>query len=67
MGAGLTDARRLFGQAGTPYDWATVDIPTLKDRARELEGSQAGLQRKVNPKVLAMIDTCVRLNTTRRS
>jgi len=52
-------ANRLFGQAGSQYDFSKVDIGQLKDRARELEEQQRGMKKKVNPKVMNMIDTCV--------
>ena len=52
-------ANSLFGQAGSQYDFSKVDVGQLKDRARELEEQQRGMKKKVNPKVMNMIDTCV--------
>ena len=52
-------ANSLFGQAGSQYDFSKLDVGQLKDRARELEGQQRGMKKKVNPKVMNMIDTCV--------
>jgi len=52
-------ADSLFGQAGSQYDFSKVDIGQLKDRARELEGQQRGMKKKVNPKVMNTIDACV--------
>lgn len=49
----------LFGQKGTPYDFAAVDIGQLKERARELEDMQKGMKKKVNPKVINMLDRWV--------
>lgn len=49
----------LFGQAGSQYDFSKLDIGQQKDRARELEEQQRGMKKKVNPKVMNMIDTCV--------
>ena len=49
----------LFGQAGSQYDFGSLDIGQSKDRARELEEQQRGMKKKVNPKVMNMIDTCV--------
>jgi structural maintenance of chromosome 2 len=49
----------LFGQAETQYDFSKLDVGQLKDRARELEQQQRGMKKKVNPKVMNMIDTCV--------
>ena len=52
-------ANSLFSQAGSQYDFSKLDISQLKDRARELEQQQRGMKKKVNPKVMNMIDTCV--------
>jgi structural maintenance of chromosome 2 len=52
-------ANSLFGQAGSQYDFSKLDIGQQKDRARELEEQQRGMKKKVNPKVMNMIDTCV--------
>jgi hypothetical protein len=52
-------ANSLFGQAETQYDFSKLDVGQLKDRARELEQQQRGMKKKVNPKVMNMIDTCV--------
>jgi len=49
----------LFGQAGSQYDFSKHDMGQLRDRARELEEQQRGMKKKVNPKVMNMIDTCV--------
>jgi hypothetical protein len=47
---------RMFGKPGSQYDFATSDIPRLKEKAKELEESQKGMKKKVNPKVINMID-----------
>jgi hypothetical protein len=52
-------ANSLFGQAGSQYDFSNLDIGQSKDRARELEEQQRGMKKKVNPKVMNMIDACV--------
>jgi structural maintenance of chromosome 2 len=49
----------LFGQPGSQYDFSKIDVAQLKDRARELEEQQRGMKKKVNPKVMNMIDTWV--------
>ena len=46
---------RQFGKPG-PYSFEGVDIGALKDKARELEESQKGMKKKINPKVMNMID-----------
>lgn len=47
----------LFGEAGSQYDFSKLDMGQLRDRARELEDQQRGMKKKVNPKVMNMIDT----------
>ena len=46
----------MFGQRGTPYDFSGVDVPTLRERARELESQQKSMKRKVNPKAVNMLE-----------
>jgi structural maintenance of chromosome 2 len=46
----------LFGRKGSPYDFSAVDIGQMKEKARELEDMQKGMKKKVNPKVINMID-----------
>ncbi len=50
--------RRLFGKAGSAYDWndPNVDMKKMAEKAKELEESQKGMAKKVNPKVVNMID-----------
>ena len=55
----LSALSSLFGQAGSQYDFSNLDIGQSKDRARELEEQQRGMKKKVNPKVMNMIDACV--------
>lgn len=38
------------------YDFEDMDIGQLKERATQLEESQKGMKKKVNPKVMNMID-----------
>ncbi|KAH9955702.1 P-loop containing nucleoside triphosphate hydrolase protein [Russula dissimulans] len=53
----IAEESYLFGQAGSQYDFSKVDIGQLKDRAHELEEQQRGMNKKVNPRVMNMIDT----------
>ncbi|KAF8468622.1 condensin complex subunit SMC2 [Russula ochroleuca] len=53
----IEEESHLFGQAGSQYDFSKLDIGQQKDRARELEEQQRGMKKKVNPKVMNMIDT----------
>jgi structural maintenance of chromosome 2 len=50
----------MFGKPDSQYDFAKLDVGQLKERARELEETQKGMKKKVNPKVINMIDRCVR-------
>lgn len=50
-----------FGKEGTPYHFAGQDIGRLREKAKELEESQKGMKKKVNPKVMNMIDKWVPL------
>lgn len=49
---------RLFGKSGSAYDFndPSVDMKKMAEKARELEESQKGMSKKVNPKVVNMID-----------
>ena len=53
-----------FGKPGTAYDFNEHDIPEAKEKFREVEESQKGLKKKINPKVINTIDTYVALLTT---
>ncbi len=57
---------RLFGKPGSQYDFSTVDVNRLKDKARELESQQKGMKKKINPKVITMIDRWAPLMITYR-
>jgi hypothetical protein len=52
----------LFSQAGSQYDLSNLDIGQLKDRACELEKQQWGMKKKLNLRVMNIIDTvCAQL------
>ncbi|KZT03117.1 condensin complex subunit SMC2 [Laetiporus sulphureus 93-53] len=53
----IVDEQESFGKPGSQYDFAAVDINRLKEKARDLEAQQKGMKKKVNPKVINMIDT----------
>ncbi|KAF8907016.1 condensin complex subunit SMC2 [Gymnopilus junonius] len=46
-----------FNKPGTQYDFSSVDVEGLRKKAQELESSQEGLKKKVNPKVMNMIES----------
>ena len=50
-------AYRSFGKRGTQYDFDEFDINALQIKADELEERQRGAKKKVNLKVMNMIDT----------
>ena len=50
---------RFFGKTGTQYDFEATDMASLREKAKELEDQQKGMKKKINPKVLNMIERCV--------
>lgn len=52
-----------FGQPGTKYDFEAMDGHQLAAKSEELTKAQQGMKKKVNPKVMSMIDRCVSANT----
>ncbi|GBE85556.1 Structural maintenance of chromosomes protein [Sparassis crispa] len=53
----ILDEQESFGKRGSQYDFTAVDVALLKEKARDLEAQQKGMKKKVNPKVINMIDT----------
>lgn len=53
----ISNVYRSFGKPGSPYDFDSVDIETLSGKANELEARQRGMKKKVNHKVMNMIET----------
>ncbi|RDB22008.1 Structural maintenance of chromosomes protein 2 [Hypsizygus marmoreus] len=51
----IAEDKEQFGQPGQ-YDFEKQDIGRMKEKSRELEESQKGMKKKVNPKVMNMID-----------
>jgi structural maintenance of chromosome 2 len=49
-------SRRTFGKEGSPYNFTGVRMGEMKKKCQQLEEDQAGMKKKVNPKVLTMID-----------
>ncbi|KAG5645320.1 hypothetical protein DXG03_006509 [Asterophora parasitica] len=52
----IEEDKHQFGKDGGSYDFKTQDIGNMRQKARELEESQKGMKKKVNPKVMNMID-----------
>ena len=52
----IFELRRLFGKPGTQYDVRGEALAPLRLRSDELKAAQEGLKKKINPKVMNMID-----------
>ncbi|KAG6829207.1 hypothetical protein H0H92_005336 [Tricholoma furcatifolium] len=52
----IAEEKHQFCVAGTPYDFKSQDMEQMKAKAVQLEESQKGMKKKVNPKVMNMID-----------
>ncbi|KAG6816223.1 hypothetical protein H0H87_007594 [Tephrocybe sp. NHM501043] len=52
----ITEDKDQFGKQGTPYYFAAHDIGEMNKRAKKLESEQNNMKKKVNPKVMNMID-----------
>ncbi|KAF8501209.1 condensin complex subunit SMC2 [Gautieria morchelliformis] len=59
----ISEEKAHFGKAGTAYDFDAHDIQEAKEKYRELEESQKGLKKNINPKVINMIDTVEKKET----
>ncbi|KAI5123009.1 hypothetical protein M0805_007631 [Coniferiporia weirii] len=53
----IAEEKQFFGKPGSAFDFAANDMGRLKEKARELEEQQKGMKKKINPKVLNMIDS----------
>ncbi|KAH7886786.1 condensin complex subunit SMC2 [Phlebopus sp. FC_14] len=53
----IREEYQSFGKAGSQYDFDAVDKESLYQKASELEERQRGMKKKVNPKVMNMIET----------
>jgi structural maintenance of chromosome 2 len=49
----------FFGKAGSPYDFNGVNLGHAREQCRELESQQKGMGKKINTKVMNMIDKWV--------
>ena len=55
--AWIADERESFGRAGTPYDFRGQDIAACRASLKTQTERCQGLKRKINPKVMNMIDS----------
>jgi structural maintenance of chromosome 2 len=53
----IVDEHEYFGKPGTAYDFAKQNMNEVRKTCKKLEEQQSGMKRKVNPKVLNMIDS----------
>ncbi|EGS21442.1 uncharacterized protein CTHT_0033000 [Thermochaetoides thermophila DSM 1495] len=53
----IAEARDQFGRPGTPYDFHGQNIAECKAMHRNLLDRSQGLRKKINPKVMNMIDS----------
>ncbi|GAA5853552.1 hypothetical protein JCM8547_002503 [Rhodosporidiobolus lusitaniae] len=53
----IADECQTFGKENSPYSFAGIDMRSAKDKCRQLEEEHRKMKRKVNPKVLSMIDS----------
>lgn len=52
----IEDDSPSFGKAGTPYDFSQHDMATARATCEDLSERQKGRSKKLNPKVMVMID-----------
>ena len=53
----IADEKESFGRANTPYDFKGQDIAECKSSLRNLTERFQGMRKKINPKVMNMIDS----------
>ncbi|CAE6414599.1 unnamed protein product [Rhizoctonia solani] len=52
----FSDEKRNFGKPGGEFHFATMDIQAVKESARKAEEQSKGMKKKVNSKVMHMIE-----------
>lgn len=53
----IADEKDKFGRAGTPYDFQNHNIAECKSTLKNLTDRFQGMKKKINPKVMNMIDS----------
>lgn len=53
----IADEKDSFGRSGTPYDFKGQNIAECKSSLRNLTDRFQGMKKKINPKVMNMIDS----------
>ena len=59
----IAEAKEDFGKRGTPYDFHGQNISECKSALRQLSERFQSMKRKVNPKVMGMIDSVEKKET----
>ncbi|PWN38663.1 putative SMC2-chromosome segregation protein [Ceraceosorus guamensis] len=59
----ILDEADHFGKAGTAYDFGKHNMNEVKRTCKKLEEQQSGMKKRVNPKVLNMIDSVEKKET----
>ncbi|KAI7750267.1 hypothetical protein M8C21_031841 [Ambrosia artemisiifolia] len=52
----ITSEKHLFGRSGSDYDFTSRDPHKARDEFEKLQAEQAGLEKRVNKKVMAMFE-----------
>ncbi|KAL9936516.1 hypothetical protein V8E36_004584 [Tilletia maclaganii] len=55
---------KFFGQPGSAYDFGKHNMSDVRKTCKKLEEQQAGMKKKINPKVLNMIDSVEKKETS---
>ncbi|TAQ84078.1 hypothetical protein B7494_g7594 [Chlorociboria aeruginascens] len=53
----ISDEKESFGRTGTPYDFKGQNINECKSTLKNLTERSQGMKKKINPKVMNMIDS----------
>ncbi|GAA5922143.1 condensin subunit SMC2 [Sporobolomyces koalae] len=53
----IQDECQTFGKENSPYNFTGLDMGNAREKCRQLEENHRKMKRKVNPKVLTMIDS----------
>lgn len=53
----ILEEQKMFGQPGSAYDFRKQNMSEVRRMCKKLEEQHSGLKKKVNPKVLNMIDS----------
>ncbi|KAK0532787.1 Structural maintenance of chromosomes protein 2 [Tilletia horrida] len=60
----ILSENKFFGQAGSTYDFGKHNMSDIRKTCKKLEEQQAGMKKKINPKVLNMIDSVEKKETS---